>query len=254
MRVALLKLNSVWWFCMCLLALSGTEVFGQELVFAREHTRSGAPMARGTEFNLDQFGQDLDLIYRQFEPIGDSRLYFFIDRKVDSSFVEFDTKMLVVGGEANWASLRYRFDRSGVFRISILNEERKPLCRSEVRINVFRDFGGPDYYQDAELIPCHWVREGEPDQRLSRVNRGRTKSITLLLKHFNPIRTAKVVLDVWREGSEEPEFVESVEFMVENHWTFAQFPYEFKRSGHYTFKAYTEDDVWMCSGAIEVEP
>lgn len=243
------------WLILLCLVWGATEAAAQELVFAKDHSHTGAPVARGEEFSLDQFGEELDLIFRQKDPIVSSKLYFFIDRKVGDSFLGYDTKSIAPTEESNWLALRYRFERSGLFRVVVLNEEKDELCRAQVRINVFRDFGGPDYYQDAELVFCHQIGDGgEPDMHLDRVPLGRHRNLKVLLKHFHPLRTQYLTVDVWKRNADKLELVESARFSVQGYWNYAQFPYQFKEPGQYLLRVYSDDEVHICSGEIEVFP
>ncbi len=227
----------------------------QQLTFCLDHTKEGVPLAGGDEFDLDQFGQELDLLFRNGHPIETSKLYFFIDRMVDTVYVEHDTKSLMTARGETWSSVKYKFDRTGQYRVVVLDGDKAELCREVVKVNVLRDVGGPSYYRDTEVKFCYQVKDGVPDIQLDSIlfEQQKRKTIKVLVRHFRPLRTHSMTVDVWKKGLSEDEYIESIEFDVEPHWTFTQFNYVFKGRGTYFFRVYSEEEVWMASGRLVVE-
>ena len=240
---------------LTILFLGWMALPAQELVFCLDHTREGAPLAADTEFELDQFGQELDLLLRNGHAIQTPKLYFFIDRMVDTVYVEHDTRSIMTPKGSKWASVKYKFDRTGQYRVVVLDADKLELCRAEVKVNVLRDVGGPSYYRDAEVKFCWLVQDGQPDKQLRRVHYETQKKhpIKVLIKHFRPLRTHSLTVDVWKKGMSEDEYMESIEFEVEPHWTFTQFEYTFKSRGVFFVRVYSEDEVWMASGRLAVD-
>jgi len=238
------------WVCLGWMALPA-----QQLVFCLDHTKDGTPLAGGGEFELDQFGQELDLLFRDQQKINTPKLYFFIDRMIDSVYVEHDTRSTMTRQDRAWHSIQYRFDRTGRYRVLVLDADKAELCRAEVDVNVLRDVGGPSYYRDLELHFCHQIQDGEPDTKLKAVSLEQQKRspVKVLVKHFRPLRTESIVIDIWKKGDEEDEYQETLEYRVEPHWAFTQFVYPFKTAGTYFIRVYSEDDVWMGSGALQVD-
>lgn len=227
----------------------------QGLIFCLDHTKEGAALAPDSLFELDQFGQEIDFLFQNYTPIEASVLYFFIDKEVGGEYVEFDTKSLVPDSGRAWAALSYRFERSGRYRVLVLDGEKKEVCRGGLKVNVLRDVGGPSYFQDADVVFCHRVLGGEPDMDLDHLSLGTPKrrDIAVLLKHYRPLRFRRLVMDVWKMGPEdELVYVETMEFDIQPHWMYTQFEYTFRDRGEYEFKAYTEDEVWVATGRIEV--
>ncbi len=242
-------------FLLTIALLGWLALPAQELIFCLDHTKEGAPLAAGEEFDLDQFGQELDLLFRNGHPIETDKLYFFIDRMVDSVFVEHDTRSLLTSKGEDWSSVKYKFDRTGQYRVVVLDGDKAEVCRTEVKVNVLRDVGGPSYYRDTEVKFCYQVKDGLPDTQLRNIALEQQKKnpIKVLVRHFRPLRTSSMTVDVWKKGLEEDEYMESIEFEVEPHWTFTQFEYAFKERGTYFFRVYSEEEVWMTSGRLVVE-
>ena len=240
-----------------LLALLFLPAFShaQGLIFCLDHTKDGGALAPDSVFELDQFGQEIDFLFKNYTPIEASVLYFFIDKETSAGFVEHDTKSLVPDSGKTWASLSYRFERSGRYRVLVLDGEKEEICRGGLKVNVLRDVGGPGYYQDADVVFCHRVLGGEPDMDLDHLSLGvqKKRDIAVLLKHFRPLRFGRLVVDVWKTGmDEELAYVETMEFDIQPHWLYTQFEYTFRDPGDYQFRAYTEDQVWIATGRIEV--
>lgn len=240
---------------LVLVCLGGMALPAQQLVFCLDHTRDGVPLAGGGEFELDQFGQELDLLFRNPRRIDTPKLYFFIDRMIDSVYVEHDTRSMMTREDQPWLSVNYRFDRTGRYRVLVLDADKAELCRAVVDVNVLRDVGGPSYYRDLEVLFCHQTQEGEPDTRLETISLDQQKNnpVKVLVKHFRPLRSKTIVIDIWKKGEEADEYQETLEFVVEEHWNFTQFTYPFKTLGTYFVRVYSEDDVWMGSGTLEID-
>lgn len=236
-----------------LLPLLGTA---QGLTFCLDHTKEGGALAPDSTFELDQFGQEIDFLFHYQDIPPASKLYFFIDKEVEGGHLEYDTKTVVTEAGQDWVALSYRFERSGRYRVMVMDAGKVEVARSALKVSVLRDVGGPSYYQDAELAFCNRVKDGEPDTRLDRVmlGRERQREVQVLLRHYRPLRFSRLVVDVWKdaEEGEEPTYVETMEFQVESHWLFTQFSYPFKETGSYRFRAYSEDEVWIATGKITV--
>lgn len=231
--------------------------WGQGLVFCLDHTKDGRPLAPDSIFELDQFGQEIDFLYQGGGDAIADKLYFFIDKEVEGGgYLEYDTKTMEADSGQSWAALSYRFERSGRYRVMLLDGEKQELCRGALKVNVLRDVGGPSYYRDAVLAFCNRVKDGEADTELDRVSlgSGKRRDLRVLVRHYRPLRCERLVVDVWMLGPDgvEMRYVETMDFQIEPHWMFTQFEYAFREPGRYSFRVYSEDEVWIASREIMV--
>lgn len=242
-------------FVLTIAVLGWMALPAQQLTFCLDHTKEGVPLAGGDEFDLDQFGQELDLLYQNGHPLETDKLYFFIDRMVDTVYVEHDTRSLLTAQGETWSSVKYKFDRTGQYRVVVLDGDKAELCRKEVKVNVLRDVGGPSYYRDTEVKFCYKVKDGLPDIQLRSIllEEQKRSPLKVLIRHFRPLRTRSMTVDIWKKGLSEDEYIESIEFDVEPHWTFTQFEYSFRSRGTFFFRVYSEEEVWMASGRLVVD-
>ncbi len=226
----------------------------QGLTFCLDHNSAGEPLAPGKEFELDQFGQEVDFLVHAPDELPSGKYFFFIDKQIEDRFAEHDTKSLVSDSARSWMALSYRFDRSGNYRVSFLDSDRQLLFQDTLKVNVLRDVGGPSYYRDAEVIFCFQVREGQPDKALQRTTTTRIKKrpLRVLIRHYRALRTRQITVDVWKDGP-EPIYVESLQFKVEPHWKYTQFDYPFRSAGTYFLRIYSENEVWIGTGKIRIE-
>lgn len=228
---------------------------GQELVFCLDHTREGAPLARSESFDLDRFGQNLDMVFRNRGPIRTSKLYFFIDIERDGQFLEFDTKTVVPGEGVHWAAIQYHFERSGRYRVMVMNAEKEEICRGEVSVNIRNDENSPEYFEGAKVVFCNVAAEGVADTLLDaiRVPSGGSRTLSVLLQHNRALKTDAILVDVWVGAGEAAGlYLETVAFSVNGDWSYTQFPYEFRSAGVYTFRIYNEHEIWIASSKLEV--
>jgi hypothetical protein len=227
----------------------------QDLTFCLDHTENGLPLGSGKHFELERFGQNVELLFRNDGLIRTEKLYFFIDYQQEGKYSEFDTKTMVVDHNKNWALLPYRFQQTGRYRVVVLDADKKEICRAEVDIIVKEEENSPEYFNGARLIFCNAAVKGVPDTMLKtlKVPPGQSETLSLFLRHIRPFKTQHIYVDVWvGSGKGAGQYVETIEFTLDPNWTYSQFTYEFRGSGVYTFRVYNEDEIWMTTGALEV--
>lgn len=228
---------------------------GQGLTFCLDHTPSGLPLGSGKTFELERHGQDVEMLYRANSPIREERIYYFIDYEQDGKFVEFDAKSVEPDHNKNWISTPYRFQRTGHYRVLMLDANKKEICRGELDVNVKEETNTPEYYLGSKLIFCNSATNGKPDTSYAaiRVSSGQAETLAVFIRHIRPLKTRHIYVDVWvGSGETAGMYLETFEFTIEPNWTFSQFPYEFRGAGVYTFRIYNENEIWMTSGQIEV--
>jgi hypothetical protein len=228
----------------------------QDITFCLDHTESGLPLGSGKQFELERFGQNVEILFRSPVPIRSEKLYFFIDYQRDGQFAEFDTKTSAVDHNKNWQLISYRFQQTGRYRVLVMDADKKEICRGEVEVIVKEEENSPEYFEGARLIFCNSATKGMPDSALKavKVPPGTTISLAVLLRHIRPFKTHHIFVDVWvGSGKGAGNYVETMEFTLDPNWTYSQFPYEFSGAGFYTFRVYNEDEIWITSAVLEVK-
>jgi hypothetical protein len=227
----------------------------QEITFCLDHTESGLPLGSGKQFELERFGQNVELLFRHREPIKTEKLYFFIDYFQDGKFGEFDTKTHAVDHNKNWMVLSYRFQQTGRYRVLVMDAEKKEICRAEVEIIVKEEENSPEYFDGARLVFCNTANKGQADTTLKaiKIPSGKEQTLAVLLRHIRPFKTHHIFVDVWvGSGKGAGNYLETMEFTLDPNWTYSQFPYAFRSAGVYTFRVYNEDEIWITSAVLEV--
>lgn len=249
MRLKLFLVGFAWMMC----ALPGSA---QDITFCLDHTENGLPLGSGKQFELERFGQNIEILFRNPNPIRSEKLYFFIDYQRDGQFAEFDTKTSAVDHNKNWLLISYRFQQTGRYRVLVMDAEKKEICRAEVEVIVKEEENSPEYFEGARLIFCMSANKGMPDSALKAVNisPGTTKTLAVLLRHIRPFKTHHIFVDVWvGSGKGAGTYVETMEFTLDPNWTYSQFPYEFSGAGFFTFRVYNEDEIWITTSVLEVK-
>lgn len=240
---------------LAFLCLGPQYLSAQELIFCLDHTMDGSPLARAQTFELESLGQELALLFRQNEVIQTEKVYFFIDVLQDGKFIEHDTKSCIPAPGDNWASVRYRFERSGKYRVVLLNAQKQEICQDTVFVNVREEENSPAYFDDAELIFCNDAPGGMADTSFQEVKlrTGSEKEQRVLVHHERPLSTGKIFVDVWLGAGETAGmYLETIEFQLNPHWNYTQFTYALRSAGVYTFRVYNEMEVWITTGSLEV--
>lgn len=228
----------------------------QDITFCLDHTENGLPLGSGKQFELERFGQNIEILFRSPNPIRTEKLYFFIDYQRDGQFAEFDTKTSVVDHNKSWLLISYRFQQTGRYRVLVMDAEKKEICRAEVEVIVKEEENSPEYFEGARLIFCKTASKGMPDSAMKAVSiaPGTTKTLAVLLRHIRPFKTHHIFVDVWvGSGKGAGTYVETMEFTLDPNWTYSQFPYEFSGAGIFTFRVYNEDEIWITTSVLEVK-
>lgn len=237
------------------LSVIGLGLKAQDITFCLDHTDNGLPLGSGKQFELERFGQDVEILFRASNPLTTERLYFFIDYLQDGKFAEFDTKTAQVNHNRNWEVLSYRFSQTGRYRVLVMNSDKKEICRSEVEIILKEEENSPEYFDGVELVFCNTASRGIADTSLHNVRfrPGEAVDLSVLLWHIRPFKTHHIYVDVWvGSGTGAGNYLETMEFSLDPNWTYSQFPYKFNSAGVYTFRVYNEDEIWMTTGVLEV--
>jgi hypothetical protein len=249
-------MRAVWTILLMItFALPHLGLKAQTLTFCLDHTPSGLPLGSGKQFELERHGQEIEFLYRTDGPIRQERIYFFIDYFQDGKFIEFDTKSLNPDHNKSWMSYAYRFQRTGKYRVLMLDGEKKEICRSELEVNVRQEEHAPSYYQGAKIQFAKSVSKGRPDTVFSKlvVPVAQAETLAVMVSHYRPLKTKRIYVDVWvGSGEGQGMYLQTIEYSLDPAWTYSQFPFEFKSAGVYTFMVYTEDEIWIASGKLEV--
>lgn len=227
----------------------------QDITFCLDHTENGLPLGSGRQFELERFGQNVEILFRNGNPIRTEKLYFFIDYQQEGKFAEFDTKTSVVDHNKNWVVISYRFQQTGRYRVLVMDGEKKEICRGEVEVIVKEEENSPEYFEGARLMFCKSANKGLPDSALKaiKVPSGHSTTLAVLLRHIRPFKTHHIYVDVWvGSGKGAGNYLETMEFTLDPNWTYSQFPYVFEGAGVYTFRVYNEDEIWITSAILEV--
>lgn len=227
----------------------------QDITFCLDHTANGLPLGSGKHFELERFGQNVEILLRNREPVDNEKLYFFIDFWQDGKFVEFDTKTTAVDHGIDWEVISYRFQQTGRYRVMAMDAKKKEICRGELEIIVKEEENSPEYFEGARLVFCHSATKGIPDTLLKmiKIPAGESQNLSVFLRHIRPFKTQHIYVDVWvGSGVGAGAYLETIEFTLDPNWTYSQFPYEFRSAGVYTFRVFSEDEIWVTSAVLEV--
>jgi hypothetical protein len=243
------------WLLLVVWLCCAAPIWGQDIIFCLDHTDNGLPLGSGKEFELERHGQNVDILFRNKEPIRTDKLYYFIDYEENGHYAEFDTKTSVADHNKTWDVLSYRFTRSGRYRVLVMDANKKEICRAEVLVNVKEEENSPEYYDGAHLVFCHSANKGQPDTLLEaiRVPSGTAETLAVFVRHIRPFKTRRIYVDIWvGSGTGAGMYLETVEFSLDPSWTYSQFAYEFRGAGVYTFRVYNEDEIWIATSKLEV--
>lgn len=233
------------------------SLHSQSIYFCHSHTPEGKPIGVTDTFELRHSGESVEFVFDNEKPLDSPKLYFFVDLWANGRFEEFDTKTAIVQHGSTWAAIEYRFSRSGAYRVQVLTADKEVLCSKQLGVSITENEDLPSYFEGARILVCTAAPNGKPIDTLRKYSQraGQTTMLTLLLNHVRPIGTSRVYVDVWTgSGDGEDIFLETIELATEPSWPYMQFKYEFKSYGAYTFRFYNENEVYIGSTGMLIEP
>ncbi len=226
----------------------------QTVSFCEGIDESGQPHKTSLKWTVRPDGGIVSIHYMQDSIIRHEKLYVYIDKKEKDVFREFDSRSLIIEEIKKWAVLDYDFNEPGEFRVTFLDQQRKPLAEGSVIIEVATRHITTSYYSGCELFFCEDSRGGEaynPSGEFAIDEFG--GEIVLLIKHTKPLNTNIIIVDIWKKrGEKYDKFVDAVRFRVEPQWRYAKVVCEFSTPGEYKAMIYNEDEIWITSGIVEV--
>lgn len=260
------------------LALFGTTISAQTVSACEDYNKStGKPTAEGAVWTIQPAGGNIYLLYNHGTSTRGgggipAKVAFYIDKKVGSSYKEYVTEILTTDGK-NFVVLDQKFTEAGDYKIGVYTMEEKLLAETNITVNLKTTSStttttknttpsntttpsSSDYYASSKVIFCEEVVSNSPKNAATSFKIGRTGGyLQVQVDNGKALKTNRLIVKVYKKGAgstDYNEFVETLEFPIEEHWDRPYFQYDFLKSGEYVFDIYNDRNVWINSGYVTI--
>ena len=251
-----MKIKYVLLFVIFILFTS--SIGAQQVYFCESITDNGEPVNAKPEWKLEDGEVDVKILYDNGKKIiTGNLLYLFVDKKYDDTFEPFDSKTIRIEEDKTWLDYEYTFLEEGEYDIYFMDFSRNKLAAKKINIlkesSVVRQttatsqerLFSSNYYAGIKLTYAERVISDKPVNKrdytsLSKFN----GEIYTHLKHYKPLNTDTVYVEVWfkePDWDEFSEFIESKKYRINQYWSDTFFRYKFNKVGVYKFMIYDEN-------------
>lgn len=244
------------------LLFAGTTA-AQDIYVCKSYTQQGEPVDASNSWEIKSGGDYLYILFDNEEKIEDKLIYLFLDKKYDDEYKPFDSKVLRNENKKSWLVYNYKFQKPGEYNIYFMDSAQNTLATTKVNMRykqaetASRVNESSMYYDKTEMIFCKRVFGEEPLKEMSSTYlSGDSVKVYVYLDTQRPIRTEKLLVDVWRKKNRSfqyDEFIETKKFKVTPEWAYTFFKYKFTKKGEYKISVYNDQEVLIKSGYFTVK-
>lgn len=237
-----------WFLCCYFLSFS---LSAQELFLTAKYDQNGVadPNFTSDEWKIDAIeGSFLYVLFRQEKEITDSKLYLFIDKKINiegkETFEEYDNKKIYINKKRNWAVLQYTFLQAGVYKISIANADKKIIIFKEITIRYKSKILFSDDLNEEKYPISH-----TKNFKLEKAKQG----IYIFIKDEIPFnsQSLKVVIEKQNKDGSYQKYTEET-FFIDKELRFSFFEQSFELKGTYRISVFKEEEIVLAVGFLKV--
>lgn len=239
------------------------------VVLCDSYDDNGVPTGINKNWDISKKGSYVYILYTQDRPITSS-LLLYVDKKNSSgSYVAFDTQDFTYDPKTDrkkFAVYDYKFTESGDYKISVVSTgDNKELASTLTNIGYMKDekekekeksSGEYDtyYYENSKLI----FGESADDKGVVKGEATTFKLINgkrdLIVKveQDEDLNVTQIIMDVYG-GTDYKDKIYSQTFDIASKtWNWVKMPVNLTKAGKYVIDLYTQDDVFINSGYIEI--
>jgi hypothetical protein len=237
------------------------------VVLCESYDTNGAPTGINKNWDISKNGSYVYVLYSQesFIPNG---LLLYIDKKNDKGeFVAYDTKDFPYNPKTDkqkFAVYDCLFSEIGDYKLNVIDAvSKKVLASTTTNIALMKeeksgttttDETDTYYYENSfivfgESIDDNAVVSGEATTfKLI----GGKRDLYLKLEQDDDLKLTELVMDVYGgEDYKELSYTETFNIPSKD-WNWVKLPVKFTKTGKYVVDLYTQDDVYVNSGYIEI--
>lgn len=251
-------------FILIFLFISGV-LAAQQIYFSDSYTEDGEPIGAKNIWEIKPWGSFVYVFLdNKGEILTGPILYMFVDRmNADSSYEPFDSKAINISYNQKWAVYNYKFALPGKYEVYFIDRNQNKLASEKIIVQYEESnyskntASSSSYYENCKVLFCEKILVGGQPLGIRRsISLSKNGSnIYIVLNNYAPLKTAKLLIDVWRKKNrafDYDEYVQSKKYSLNPDWPDAYLKYEFDKQGEYKISIYNEDEVYIKSGYITV--
>ncbi len=253
-------------FTLLVFTLLTSFVFSQKIYFCENYTDNGEPIGTNSTWNIKSNGGYVYLLFNNnANHLYSSKLYIYIDKQSSNDYVAYKTLSINTDENSTWAVYNYTFTEPGYYKVRFLNQDYQTLATEYCTIKMetatasiaatSSEIIDTYYYTYSSVKFCTSV-----DDNYEAVGANSTFNISpslggyvyVLVKNNNKaFKTNKMYVDIYK-GGDYSEFVETKIFDITSDWASFKFPYTFYKEGHYMFKVYNSNSIFINAGYVTI--
>jgi hypothetical protein len=247
-----------------ILLFTASVSLAQQLYFTSSYTEDGEPIGAKNIWEIKPWGSFVYIFLdNEGERFNSPMLYMFMDKmEEDSTFEPYDSKSINVPYNQRWVAYNYKFTLPGEYLVYFTDRSQNRIAEERVTIqyeNTNYSVSSPStssYYENCKVLFCEKVLVGgDPLGVKTSISLSQDKDIYVVLNNYKPLKTGKLLLDVWRRknrGFDYDDYVFSKKYRLNPKWPDAYFKFSFEEPGDYKLSIYNENEVYIKSGYITV--
>lgn len=237
------------------------------VILCDSYDDNGVPTGVNKNWDISKNGSYVYILFTQDKPIT-SKLLLYVDKKNTSgNYAAFDTQDFTYDPKTDrkkFAVYDYKFTESGDYKISVVSAgDNKELASTLTNIGYMKDekekvksTDSKDtyYYENStmtfgESVDDKAVVKGEATS-FKLINGKR--DIFVKLEQDADLDVTQIIMDVYG-GTDYKEKIYSQTFDIASKtWNWVKMPVNFTKAGKYVVDLYTQDDVFINSGYVEI--
>ncbi|MBK9328672.1 MAG: hypothetical protein IPM95_04990 [Sphingobacteriales bacterium] len=237
------------------------------VILCDSYDDNGVPTGVNKNWDISKNGSYVYILYTQDKPIT-NKLLLYVDKKTAAgSYAAFDTQDFTYDPKTDrkkFAVYDYKFTESGDYKISVVSTgDNKELASSLTNIAFMKDEKVKEkstdandtyYYENSTMIfgdsvDAKAVVKGEAGT-FKLINGKR--DIVVKLSQDEDLNVTQIIMDVYG-GTDYKEKIYSKTFDIASKtWNWVKMPVNFTKTGKYVIDLYTQDDVFINSGYVEI--
>lgn len=236
--------------------LSIQAATAQSVMVVDDYESDGSPVGESDSWTIGPDGSWVYVLYRNGgRTITGSKLWMYVDKKSDNgSYGAFDTKSVYPESGATWHVEKYTFKEAGDYKITILDENKKELAKTFVKISM-KDSNtemnpGTMYYIDSKVVPCDDIDDnGNVIGESYNWTISKTGSWVYIYvgNDGKPLKTEELKVNVYKKKGKDYDLFEEKTYEIEADWTYTYFKYTFTEKGEYKIEVNNAAGSWINS-------
>lgn len=231
----------------------------------------GTPSGIYKNWDIKSSGGFVYIVYRQDRIISDKLLLFVDKKNTAGQYIVYDTQDIDYNPKSKpqkWAMYDYEFKEAGEYEISIVAvSTEKTLATTQTKISIINgsvsnaDNNNSDdevdtyYYENSSVVFAKSIDSDantNGESTTFRLENGKCDFYAKLQQDDDLLLT-QLIVDVYG-GDDYKELIDSQTYDIESKtWNWVKVPINLTKRGKYVVDMYTQDDVYINSGYVEVK-